>query len=434
MEDKLDRKADIAEVLGVGKSTGRDGTIRKWIFVAAVILMIAAGIVLWMKKNGNETVKFRTQPARRGDLTVLVNASGNLEPINQVDVGSELSGIIRTVEADFNDRVEKGQVLAKLDTVKLEAKVLQSRANLAAAEAQVLQSRAAVKKAVAAWEKMKKASELSGGEVPSRNDMDQAESAYQEAQAQEKYAAAQVDQVRATLESDEADLKKAFIHSPINGVVLSRNVEPGQTVAASLQAPVLFTLAEDLARMELHVDVDEADVGRVKDGQEAVFTVDAYPERKFPARITQVRYGSQTTGGVVTYETILAVDNSNLLLRPGMTASADIVVQKIENAVLVPNGALRFTPQSSLLGKTTTQKSDRGGLVGSLFPHPPRSERTSQNEKKESPGASRLWELKEGKLSALSVRTGGTDGTLTEITEGDVEPGMELVVGMTGAS
>ena len=422
MDDKLDRKADIAEVLGVGKSTGRDRTIRKWIFVAAVILMIAAGIVLWMKKNGNETVKFRTQPARRGDLTVLVNASGNLEPINQVDVGSELSGIIRTVEADFNDRVEKGQVLAKLDTVKLEAKVLQSRANLAAAEAQVLQSRAAVKKAAAAWEKMKKASELSGGEVPSRNDMDQAESAYQEAQAQEQYAAAQVDQVRATLESDEADLKKAFIHSPINGVVLSRNVEPGQTVAASLQAPVLFTLAEDLTQMALHVAVDEADVGQVQEGQEATFTVDAYPDRSFSARITQVRFASNTTDGVVTYETVLNVDNADLSLRPGMTATADITVHKVQDVLLIPNAALRFQPP-----ERKAAASGRG-ILGMILPRPPGPRSQRDRGQNDNPNRQRVWTLQGGQLFPVAVTIGATDGVMTQVTDGDLSPGTELVV------
>jgi len=434
MDERIDGKDDIAHVLGVDPVPGGGRTRKKWLAaVILVLLMAAAGTVLWMKKDGNGAVKFRTQPSQRGNLTVLVGASGNLEPINQVDVGSELSGIVRSVDVDFNDQVEKGQVLAKLDTDKLDAKVLQSRANLAAAEAGVVRSRAAVREALAAWNKMKKANELSGGEVPSRNDLDGAQWAYRKALAEENSARAQVDQVRATLDADETDLKKAFIRSPIRGIVLNRTVEPGQTVAASLQAPVLFTLAEDLTRMELHVDVDEADVGRVAEGQEATFTVDAYPERTFPARITQVRYSSQTTGGVVTYETILAVDNSGLLLRPGMTASADIVVQNIEKAVLVPNGALRFTPSAAVLGKTAQKSSRGGGLVGSLFPRPPRQEKTSLDDKEASSGA-RVWVLKDGTLSPLTVRTGGTDGTLTEITAGDVQPGMELVVGVTGAS
>lgn len=400
--------------------------------IPVVVLAAVAVAVLWMRNGEEGTVRYRTEAARRGDLTVLVDASGTLEPTNQVDVGSELSGIIRTVAVDFNDPVEAGQVLATLDKDKLEAKVLQSRAGLAAAEAKVLQSRAAAEEAEASLAKLKKAHELSGGVVPSRSDMDAAEFALRKAAADEKSAEADVRQCQATLDADETDLKKASILSPIRGIVLSRDVEPGQTVAASLQAPVLFTLAEDLTRMELHVDVDEADVGRVREGQEATFTVDAWPDRTFPARITQVRYGAETTGGVVTYKTILSVDNSDLLLRPGMTATADIVVQKIENAVLVPNAALRFEPPEAP-APAETKKSGGGGLVGNLFPRPPRQEKTvTEREENTSSRQARVWVLKEGNLSPVSVRTGGTNGFLTEIVEGDVVPGMELAVGLGG--
>ena len=278
---------------------------------------------------------------QRGNLTVVVTATGTLEPVNQVDVGSELSGIIDIVEVDYNDRVELGQVLARLDTDKLQAEVLQSQAALEAAQAKILEAQATV---LETHLKSQRCDRLAVKKMCSQEDVDSSVAAYKRARAEEGSARAQVAEARAKLGADQTNFAKAVIHSPIDGIVLVRNVEPGQTVAATLQAPVLFTLAEDLAKMELHVDVDEADVGLVEAGQTAHFTVDAYPERTFPARITQVRFGSQTVDGVVTYETVLNVDNSDLSLRPGMTATADITVKRIENAILVPNAALRFTP------------------------------------------------------------------------------------------
>jgi HlyD family secretion protein len=254
--------------------------------------------------------------------------------------------------------------------------------------------------------------------------MDAAMAALQRAQADEASAKAQVSEAQATLEANESDLAKAVIYSPINGIVLKRSVEPGQTVAASFQTPVLFTLAEDLTKMELHVDVDEADVGQVKEGQEAAFTVDAYPDRAFPARITQVRYGSQEVEGVITYETVLNVDNSDLSLRPGMTATADITVQKVENAILVPNAALRFSPPV----KEKEAPSNSGSVLSKLLPHPPRSPSKQREVVIANKRQQRVWRLQDGKLAAVDVTTGATDGIMTEVTGGDVKPGMALVV------
>jgi len=201
-------------------------------------------------------------------------------------------------------------------------------------------------------------------------------------------------------------------------------VEPGQTVAASFQAPVLFTLAEDLTQMELHVDVDEADVGQVTAGQAAAFSVDAHPGRTFPARITQVRYGSQTVNGVVTYKTVLNVDNSDLSLRPGMTATADITIKKVENAILVPNAALRFTPPI----KEKEAPSNGSSLLNMLLP---RRHRSPSKQLKDSAANNKLqdvWTLRDGKLLAIAVGIGATDGRMTEVTSGDIDPGMPLAV------
>ncbi|MGA1790813.1 MAG: efflux RND transporter periplasmic adaptor subunit, partial [bacterium] len=229
----------------------------------------------------------------------------------------------------------------------------------------------------------------------------------------------------------QADLSKTVIRSPINGIVLTRNVEPGQTVAASLQAPVLFVLAEDLTKMELHVAVDEADVGQVIKGQDATFTVDAYPDKNFPARVTQVRYASQTVEGVVTYETVLNVDNSDLLLRPGMTATADIIVKKVKDGILIPNAALRFTPP---VQQNNTSKESRG-LVGALLPRPPRRnhQATQRQDKTANSHQKRIWHLKEGIPVPRTVTTGASDGQMTEVVAGEVKPGLPLIVDVMGA-
>jgi HlyD family secretion protein len=423
-------ETDIAQTLGIDRSPRKRKYLRRLLSWGFLLLVAAIPMSFLFTRNKAETVQFKTQSASRGDITMKVSATGNLEPTNQVDVGSELSGIIETVEVDHNDQVKVGQVLAKLDTDKLEAQVLQSKAALESARAQVLQAQATLKETRLELQRLKKAYELSGGKVPSQYDLDAAEAALARAQADEASAKAQVAKAQATLKAEKTDLAKAAIRSPINGIVLSRSVEPGQTVAASLQAPVLFTLAENLTQMELHVDVDEADVGQVKEGQEAMFTVDAYPEKTFPARITQVRYGSQNTDGVVTYETVLKVDNSNLLLRPGMTATAEITVQKVTNAILVPNAALRFTPPARKEVKKK-KRSDGGGVMSKLMPRPPRSQKTSSNTYPGTAGTSpnrRVWTLNGGHLVPIPVTTGATDGIMTEIVEGDIAPGMELVV------
>jgi HlyD family secretion protein len=424
MKSKKNSESDITQALGTDEFSGQRRRVKRWALVGALALLAAVAVIIWTKANNADPIEYKTQEVQRGDLTVTVTATGNLEPTNQVDVGTEVSGTIETVEVDYNDEVKVGQVLARLDTSKLQAQVLQSKAALESARARVLSAQATVNEMRNELSRLKRVRELSDNKVPSQHDMDAAQAALQRAEADEASATAQVSEGRATLEANETDLAKAVILSPIKGIVLARSVEPGQTVAASLQAPVLFTLAEDLTQMELHVDVDEADVGRVKDGQKATFRVDAYPDLSFPARITQVRFGSQTVDGVVTYETILNVDNSDLLLRPGMTATADITVKKIENAILVPNAALRFTPPI----RENKDPSDDITLVDKLLP---RRHRPSSKQRKDATADNkqqRVWTIGGGQLVAIAVTTGATDGKMTEVTSGPIEPGVKLVV------
>jgi HlyD family secretion protein len=423
MKSKIDPDSDVAQTLKIDQSSGRRKGLRRWLIVALlVVATVIAAMVIWKTADKSKTTQFKTQEVHRGDLTVIVTATGTLQPTNKVDVGSELSGIIKTVEVDYNDRVKVGQVLAKLDTSKLEAQVTQSKAALESAKAKVLQAQATVMETRSKLAQFQKVRELSNNKVPSQSELDTAEAAFERAKADEASAKAAVSQAQATLEANETDLSKSVIRSPINGIVLARSIEPGQTVAASFQAPVLFTLAEDLTKMELHVNVDEADIGKVREGQKATFSVAGYPNRTFEARITQARYGSTTTAGVVTYETVLKVNNSDLSLRPGMTATADITVKKVENAVLIASAALRFTPPVQEEEKPST------GLVGSLLPRPPSSASKQREDFAANKKQQRVWTLKDGQLLAIPVTVGSTDGAMTEVVTGDIKPGMALVV------
>ena len=424
-------QSDIEQTLGMEASSGKKSILKRFLFLGVPAIIAVIVLVFLSTHNSADNLQYKTSKAVMGDLTITVSATGNLEPTNQVDVSSELSGIIETVDVDYNDHVEVNQVLARLDTDKLQADVKKSGAALDASRAQVLQAQATLNKAQAELGRLRRAHELSGGKVPSAYDLDAGEAAFLQARADLAGARAQVTQAQAELESTRTDLSKALIRSPINGIVLSRDVEPGQTVAASLSAPVLFTLAEDLALMELHVGVDEADVGQVRQGQGATFTVDAYPERVFPARITQVRYGAQDNDGVVTYETVLALDNAGLLLRPGMTATADITVAGVEDAVLIPNAALRFSPPATHTDSSDTT-SKKGSMMSKLMPRPPRPGKKGSSNlgyDTEKNGRQQVWTLQNGNLLPIIVTTGVTDGIMTEITRGDIEPGMELVVG-----
>jgi HlyD family secretion protein len=404
----------------------------KWIVIAAIGALALYFIVF---RGDGAATTYRTEEARRGDIVVTVTATGNLEPRNQVDIGSELSGTMREVYVDVNDEVKQGQVLAVLDTTRLRAQVLQQESSLASAQARVVQSEATLKEARANYQRLLKVRELSGNKIPSQQDMDVSESAVSRGEGDLAAAKAAVAQARASLEAVRTDLAKTEIKSPINGVVLVRSVEPGSTVAASLQAPILFTLAEDLKKMELHVSVDEADVGSVQVGQKASFNVDAFANRTFSAHITQVHFASNntqkssassaqasaTSTGVVTYETVLEVDNSELLLRPGMTATAQIVTTSISDALLIPNAALRFQPEGvDIPGMPGANGRPAGSPLSALMP---------QQRMRFGPGGGgrdqggamrrigRAWLLENGKPALVVFRPGATDGRFTQVLD-----------------
>jgi HlyD family secretion protein len=420
--------SEIARTLGLHGANRKPKSRLRWLLVA--LLVFAAVSVVYALKTGArpDGPRYRTESADRGDLTVVVGATGNLQPINQVDVGSELSGIVESVSVDFNDRIQAGQELARLDAAKLRAQVAQSEASLAAARAKVDQVAATIREAENHRSRLEQLRKTTRGQGVSRHDLDAAEATLARARADASSARAAVAQAEAILDVNRSDLEKTAIRSPIDGIVLHRNVEPGQTVAASLQAPVLFTLAEDLSRMELLVAVDEADVGQVVEGQTATFAVDAFPNRAFRAAITRVRYGPKNTDGVVTYETLLAVDNSDLSLRPGMTATAEITVASATDIPRVPNAALRFSPADP-------ERSSGGqSILSALTPGPPRRRTPGRANRggdrpDGDPAVRQVWTVApDGTLAPLRVRIGRTDGTWTEILDGDIQPGDALVV------
>lgn len=399
------------------------GSWRRWLlWTGALALMAGVGVFVLRPGEESAVANYRTEPAAVATLVVTVSATGNLQPTNQVEVGSELSGIVDKVFADVNDRVKQGKVLARLDLAKLQDAVARSEASLAVTDAQVLQAQATVAEARAELARFRRVAELSGGKVPSQSELGTAQANLTRAEATEASAQASVAQARANLQSAHTDLAKATIRSPIDGVVLSRNVDPGQTVAASFQAPVLFTLAEDLTKMELQVDVDEADVGQVQQGQKATFTVDAWPGRQYSAVITRVGYGAQEKDGVVSYSTVLRVGNDDLSLRPGMTATAEITTLTRAQALLVPNAALRFTPATS----RAQSKTSNGGVIGALLPRPPAA--TPKVQETAQDGTPRVWVLREGQPVAVEVQTGATNGRMTEILGGSLQAGTAVII------
>jgi HlyD family secretion protein len=422
----------VAKTIGLGRAkTVLPKINRRWIIggVGVVVALFVASRFI----GGPAQPKFLFAEITQGGLTVTVTATGQLQPRNQVEVGPEISGQIDKVHVDFNDRVTLGQPLAEMDTDNLKAKVLQARASLESAKAKLEETRAT---ATEAQTKANRARELFGRGNASKQELDAATAAESRAKASVSSAVAQVAVAEANLAADQTNLSKAEIKSPINGIVLSRKVEPGQVVAATFQTPVLFTLAEDLTAMELIVDVDEADIGQVREGQESVFTVDAFPDRQFPATITQVRFAPRSAEGVVTYQAVLSVDNSDLLLRPGMTATAGITTATRGDATLVPNAALRFVPPG--MGPTVAVERSFGppaqapGLFRVFAPPMPREQAAAP--KARVGGLQKVWIMRDGRPVPVDVKVGLTDGTNTEIVEGALTPGQQVMVGMERAA
>jgi HlyD family secretion protein len=407
---------------------------QRWLFSLVAIIAFASALGSWQPwKAAESSPQYRFAKVERGALSAAVSASGTLSALVTVQVGSQVSGLIKEIKADFNSEVKANQVIARLDPETFESRVTQAEADLTAAESATEVARgnlvvrqAEVNKAQIALDEAMRNLERKRGLIAqgflSAAELDVAQSASDTAREQLRLARADtgvasaqvtsaqalVGQRRAALSQARIELERTVIRSPVDGVVISRNVDVGQTVAASFQAPVLFTIARDLRRMEVNVAVDEADVGRVRTGQKMRFTVDAFPGERFMAQVTQIRKAPQTSNNVVTYSVMATLDNPDLKLLPGMTASARILTEERKDVLILPNEALRFRPIQA--DGTPIKLEVRGREEGPGIP-------------------GRIWVLDRGQPAPVAVRLGVSDGKNTEMLKGGIGEGAEIILG-----
>jgi HlyD family secretion protein len=349
-----------------------------------------------------------------------------------VQVGSQVSGTIDKLYADFNTKVKAGQVVAQLNQDKFKASVDQARANLLAAQANVAKAKANLEDTQRTLDRNK---ELKKKDLIAQSEFDTSQAAYEGAAAQYEVNKAQVNQAQAALNQSTVDLNNTVIRSPVDGIVISRNVDVGQTVAASLQAPTLFTIANDLSKMEVHTNVDEADVGNVTEGQEVTFTVDAFPARRFRGRVHQVRNAPTVVQNVVTYDAVVRIDNKELLLKPGMTANVQFLVNRREDVLTIPNMAMRFKPpdQKSEARDLLRQEQSRAApIVGAK--RTSRAPGGSGGSGRQSGRRVTIYLLSDGKAAPVEVQLGITDGSKTEIRSGELKENDAVIIGMSSGA
>lgn len=338
---------------------------RNGAIAATAVVILAAAAWWWQQRGGDDAGGYRTTTVERGDIRVAISATGTLSAISTVTVGSQVSGQVTEVLVDFNDKVEQGQVIARIDPSTYEAQIEQGNAQVASAQAQLRQAQASLRNAELDY---RRKAELGDTQLVARSDIDLARAALDQAQAQVNSAQAQIRQQAASTQTTRVNLNRTVIRSPVDGVVLTRSIEPGQTVAASLQAPELFTIAEDLSKMKIELAVDESDIGQVREGQAVTFTADAFPDRQFRGTVEQVRLSATTTSNVVTYPVVVTVDNGDGTLLPGLTVNAEIEVSKREGILKVANAALRYKPAPNGAQPTTAGTGPRGnsGMLDDL--------------------------------------------------------------------
>ena len=360
-----------------------------------VICAAVLGIAAWMLfKNESDEPKFKTEKIVRGDIIETVTASGTVNPVTTVLVGTQVSGTVKNIYADFNSPVKKGQLIAQIDPARFEAEVEQARANLLSTKAEAERTEANL---IDAERKLERNRKLFSDNLVSKNDMDTSETNYETAKAQVSASKAQVAQAEATLKIAETNLRYTRILSPVEGIVVSRNVDVGQTVAASFQTPTLFTIAQDLTKMQIDTNVDEADIGKVSAGQNVEFNVDAYPDITFKGKVSQVRNAPITIQNVVTYDVVIKVDNPELQLKPGMTANVSIVLSIKKDVLKISNAALRFSPDVKDKGRA--QQKGRG-----------------------------VWIIENKTPKRIPVAVGISDGNYSELLSGEIREGQEIIV------
>jgi len=366
--------------------------------LAIALVLAVAGIAgyFWFGTRENEP-KFRTEKITRGDITSTVTASGTVNAVTTVLVGTQVSGSIKEIFVDYNTLVKKDQVIARIDPATFEAQVDQARAALVSARANLDKSETAL---VDAQRTLNRSKELFGKNLIARSDFDTAETNFLSATAQVGVSKAQVSQAEASLRTAETNLRYTKIVSPVDGIVVSRNVDVGQTVAASFQTPTLFTIAQDLTKMQIDTNVDEADIGRIATGMDVEFTVDAYPETTFTGKVFQVRNAPITVQNVVTYDVVIKVDNPDLKLKPGMTTNVAIIISTKQGVVRIPKSALRFSP------------------------NPPERNRTARQQQK----GPAVWILENNAPKRIPVTVGISDGSYSELLSGEIREGQDVIV------
>ncbi len=371
----------------------------KKIIIGSVVVLILIVITVFAFSRKGNGPEYRAEPVTRGDIRQTITATGTVNAVTTVLVGTQVSGTIKSLFADFNSRVKKGQLIAQIDPAVFEAQVQQSQANLLSAQAGLDKANASLVDAKRSFERNKALFEKN---LIPRSDLDTAETNYETAKAQVGSAKAQIEQAKASLALDQTNLKHTRIISPVDGVVISRNVDVGQTLAASFQTPTLFTIAEDLTKMQIDTNVAESDIGVVKVGQEVEFSVDAYPDITFKGKVWQIRKAPITVQNVVTYDVVIQVNNKDLKLMPGMTANVSVIITTRQDVLRITNAGLRFRFSDKPAGAGGAGTAEKKGPV--------------------------VWVLEQGKPKRVSITPGISDGNYTEVVSGDLKEGEQLLV------
>lgn len=400
------------------------------VMVSVAVGATLLGLVFWRLGDGAKESPYVAVAAKKGDITQAVSSTGTLQAVITVQVGSQVSGTIDKLNADFNSKVKAGQIVAQLNQDKFKAAVDQAKANFVAAESNAAKAKVTVADTQRTLERSR---ELRRRELVAQSDLDAAQTAHDAALAQLEVNRAQVAQAQAALNQAQVDLNNTVIRSPVDGIVISRTVDVGQTVAASLQAPTLFTIANDLAKMEVHTNVDEADVGKIWEGQEVAFTVDAHPGRRFQGKVFQIRNAPTTVENVVTYDAVVRIDNKDLALKPGMTANVDFIVSEKTDVLYIPNMAIRFklpdqrNEAQDLLRQESRRSAGRGGARRS----------GGQSQRRAGGGSGRrakIYVLKNLTAEPVEVQLGISDGSKTEVSGGNLSEGDEVIISLSSSA
>lgn len=433
---------NLYETLKVKKSSNKKLTPFAWVMILGGVVILGA-LVFFLWNFFGTKITYETTRATYGDIKSSISASGSISPVNEVEIGSVISGLVLEVLVDENDEVKKGQVLARINPESINQEIARYEAQLNSAQANLKASERTLADRKWNYDRLKELYDATKGASPSLLELQTAKTNYTAALSDVEVKRASIVEIQTSIETAKINLKNSEIVSSVDGIVLTRNVEVGQSVAASFQSPTLFKVAENLAEMQLVASISEADIGKVKEGQDVIFTVDAYPDRSFHTKVNRVNFGSgdgtttssssssssssaSSSSSIIIYRAKMEVDNKSLLLRPDMSATADIIIANATNALLVPNAALYFDLNKSLQ-KAGAKKS--GSALGSMFSPPPRPRAQINTRQKEHGKSGTLWILKDGNPVAVNVEIGITDGNYAQILSG-IDENADIITGV----